>query len=34
MGVEHCIANMFVLSMAKVLGADITYTGIANNCKA
>lgn len=31
MGVEHCIANMFVLSMAKVLGADITYTGMAWN---
>ncbi|MDE5977595.1 MAG: formate/nitrite transporter family protein [Turicibacter sp.] len=31
MGVEHCVANMFVLSMAKVLGAHITFGGIAWN---
>ena len=31
MGVEHCIANMIDLSMAKVLGADISYAGMAWN---
>lgn len=31
MGVEHCIANMFVLGMGKVLGADITFGGMAWN---
>lgn len=31
MGVEHCVANMFVLGMGKVLGADITFGGIATN---
>ena len=31
MGVEHCIANMFVLGMGKVLGADITFGGIGWN---
>lgn len=31
MGVEHCIANMFVLGMGKVLGADISYAGMAWN---
>lgn len=31
LGVEHCIANMFVLGMGKVLGADISYGGIALN---
>ena len=31
MGVEHCIANMFVLGMGKVLGADASYAGMAWN---
>lgn len=31
MGVEHCVANMFVLGMGKVLGADVSYAGIAWN---
>lgn len=31
MGVEHCIANMFVLGMGKVLGAEISFAGIGWN---